>query len=597
MPTFPSVTDDAWRRWLQGCLRGVTAVCGLGTLALCVLLLGWPLTETAHALVRKVTTWILWVFVVQQGVRVWVQEHPWSFLREHRFEMLLTLAVALELLWGSRLVLWVGARVPWLSASGLALFILGLNQLTLLVLVGLRMLRGLEWLHRHTFSPGLIFVVSFALLILVGTLLLKTPQASRTGLSWMDALFLATSAVCVTGLTPLDISQVLTLKGQWILLGLIQVGGLGVMTLTYFFAYFMAGGTSLRSRVGIQDLLSEDNLGQVGMVLALIVIFTLTLEGVGALLIHMALAGGPMGGEGLPFFALFHSISAFCNAGFSTLSQGLADPRVSTHVPFLVVIMTLIVLGGLGFPVVKGFFLYVRDHLRYRLRFTRRVPERLSANNRIVLVTTFFLLVGGTLAIWITEFGLGSGPRAGSSWVTALFHSVTARTAGFSITEVRAMMPATIFLWILLMFVGGSPSSTAGGIKTSTLAVAVLALKRVVLGRREIEAFRRRFSDDLAHRALAILLTAAVFLACVTVVLCVLHPELPPFDLLFEATSALGTVGLSRGVTPLLSDSAKLVLVGAMLVGRVGVLTFFVSLLPPRARPTFRYPETTILLN
>lgn len=589
--------DAAWRTRLQGLLRGVTVLCGLGTLGLLVLVVGWPLTEASRALARTATTWLLAVFVGQEAVRVLVQVHPWAFIREHRLELLLTAAVALELVLGGRAVAWLGARTSMISASTLALLFMALNQLTVVGLIALRALRSLKLFHSRTLSPGLVFILSFAGLIGLGALLLKTPQASHGGLSWVDALFLSTSAVCVTGLTPLDISTVLTAHGQWVLLGLIQAGGLGVMTLTYFFAYFMAGGVSLRSRVGLQDLLSEDNLGQIGMVLALIVGFTATLELAGALFIHASLADGPLAGEGLSFFALFHSVSAFCNAGFSTLGPGLADPRVATETGFLSVIMMLIVMGGLGFPVVKSFYTYLRDHLRYRMRYTRSVPARLSANSRIVLWTTVMLLVGGTLAIWVTEFLFGVGPKAGSSGFTALFHSVTARTAGFAITDVQGAMPATVALLILLMFVGGSPSSTAGGIKTSTLAVAVLSLKRVLLGRHDIEAYHRRFSDELANRALSIILVAAAFLAIITVSLCVLHPELPPFDLLFEAVSAVGTVGLTRGITPQLGAPAKLLLVLAMLVGRVGVLTFVGSLLPPKVRPAFRYPETTIILN
>jgi Trk-type K+ transport system membrane component len=215
----------------------------------------------------------------------------------------------------------------------------------------------------------------------------------------------------------------------------------------------------------------------------------------------------------------------------------------------------------------------------------------------VVLLTTTFLLSSGTLAIWLTEFAFGSGQAAGNSWWTALFHAVTARTAGFNTTPVTALMPASAAILMLLMFVGGSPSSTAGGIKTSTLAVAVLSLRRVLLGRTDIEAFGRRFSDDLANRALAIILVAATFLAIVVITLCTLHPELPPFDLVFEAVSALGTVGLTRGITPQLEAPAKLVVIFAMFVGRVGVLTFVVSFLPRRVPPAFRYPETTIVLN
>lgn len=597
MSLVPMIQHTARTRTLS-LLRILTFGCGLATLGLLILVIGWPLTEAARRTVDYATTWILAVFVTQQLLRVVFHSHPWRFAVERRLEMLLTLAVALELLFGSQVVSWVGSRTSVVSASTLALLFLAFNQLTLIGLVALRGLRNARILHSRSLTPGLVFIISFALLILVGTLLLKTPQATTHGISWTNALFLSTSAVCVTGLTPVDISTALTAHGQWVMLGLIQIGGLGVMTITYFFAYFMSGGVSLRSRIGLQDLLCEDNLGHIGMVLALIIGFTATIESIGAILIHASIADGTLPEQGRIFFSIFHSVSAFCNAGFSTLGPGLADPRVNHQKGFLVVIMALIVLGGLGFPVVKGFYTWVHEHARYLLRLTRRIPSRLSANIRMVLWTTAVLLTVGTVSIWLTEFAFGGGEVAGgSAWFTALFHSVTARTAGYNITSTGALLPATVAILTLLMFVGGSPSSTAGGIKTSTLAVAVLSLRRVLLGRKDIEAFHRRFGDDLANRALSIILVAASFVALVTITLCVLHPELPPFDLLFEAVSAIGTVGLSRDITPQLSAAAKLVLALAMLVGRVGVLTFLASFLPRPQRPALRYPETTIVLN
>lgn len=591
--SLKSATLERWARWL----RGITVLCGFATLGLLVLVVGWPLSELTRALVRTATTWILAVFVIQEAARIAIQPHPRRYIQEHGIEVLLTLAVGAELAFGSRVVAWLGERTSVISASTLALLFLASNQLTVVALIALRGLRNLRLLHSRNLSPGMIFVLSFGGLILLGTLLLKTPQATTGGIRWLDALFLSTSAVCVTGLSPLDIGTNLTLHGQWVLLGLIQVGGLGVMTFTYFFAYVMAGGVTLRSRIGLQELLSEDNLGQIGTVLVLIIGFTATIEIAGAALIHTSLSEFTPPPGGLAFFSLFHSVSAFCNAGFSTLSAGLADPRMNTQGDFLGVIMVLIVLGGLGFPVVKQCLRYASEHLRHSLRLSAKVPTRLSANSRIVLITTLGLLVLGTVSIWITEFLFGQGPSTIHPWYTALFHAVTARTAGFNITDTQGMLPATAAIMILLMFVGGSPSSTAGGIKTSTLAVAVLSLRRTLLGRKDIEAFQRRFSDDLANRALSIVLVAACFLAFITVGLCALHPELSPFDLFFEATSAVGTVGLSRGITPRLGSGAKTLLVLAMLVGRVGVLAFLTSFLPRPIRPAFRYPETTIILN
>jgi trk system potassium uptake protein TrkH len=382
-----------------------------------------------------------------------------------------------------------------------------------------------------------------------------------------------------------DVPTTFSRHGQWIILGLIQIGGLGVMTLTYFFAYFLAGGVSLRSRIALRDLLSEENLDHIGTVLGVVVGFTLLIELAGAFLIHLSLRGSGLPPGELVFFSLFHAISAFCNAGFSTLSAGLADARVVDRTGFLSIVMILIVVGGLGFPVLKNFWLVSYAHLTRWIRPARTQKPRLSTNSRIVLTTNAVLILGGALTIGLTEFYFGYGQRAGSAVFTSVFHSITARTAGFNVTATENLLPATAAVLMALMFVGGSPSSTAGGIKTTTLAVAFLSLRRIVTGRADIEAFGRRLEPQIADRALAIVLLSIAFILLVTVLLCTLHPELPPANLAFEAVSAVSTVGLTRGVTLQLGPAAKVVLVVAMLVGRVGVLLCVFSFLPPASSP------------
>lgn len=576
-------------------------LCGVLTLGLFVLVLGWPLPAVLQAEAARATRLILLLFVAQEVVRLALAPRRWVLLRTRRVEVFLAFVAGLEIVFGSALVAWLQRLGTGIAPTTIALLWLGGTQLTLLSALTLRALRTNRWLSARDLSPGLVFILSFAALILLGTLLLQTPHATYDpGLSWVDALFIATSAVCVTGLTPVDVSAVLTAHGQWVLLGLIQVGGLGVMTLTYFFAYFVAGGVSLRNRIGLQELLSEENLVHIGTVLGLIVAFTACSELVGAMLIHQSLADASEAPENLPFFALFHSVSAFCNAGFSTLPGGLADPRVSGRGAFLGVIMGLVVLGGLGFPVVKNFWEYLRAVIRRRLGLRIATPPRLTAHSRLVLITSVALVVGGAVLVWVTEFAAGGGRAhvaADSPWLTALFHSVIARTAGFNVTPVESLLPASAVIVMFLMFVGGSPSSTAGGIKTSTLAVAFLSLRRVLLGREDIEAFGRRFPQELANRALSILIAAVAFVTVVSVALCVLHPDLPPENLVFEAVSAVATVGLSRATTPELGDAAKLVIAFAMLVGRVGVLAFLVSFFPRREPTGLRLPETTIVLS
>ncbi|MBC8010882.1 MAG: hypothetical protein H7067_12395 [Burkholderiales bacterium] len=262
--------------------------------------------------------------------------------------------------------------------------------------------------------------------------------------------------------------------------------------------------------------------------------------------------------------------------------------------------MILIVLGGLGLPVLKNFWHYAVAVFHRRLGRRLAAPPRLTANSRLVLLTTAALLFGGTVLIWCTEFAFSRAPghiAADSTWFTALFHSVTARTAGFNVTPVAGLLPATAALMMFLMFVGGSPSSTAGGIKTSTLAVALLSLRRILFGRRDVEAFGRRLPEELGDRALSILVVAGGFITALSVILCTLHPELPPEDLVFEVVSAVGTVGLTRDITAKLGDPAKLLIAFAMLVGRVGVLVFLSSFIRRRPVSALRYPEANIVLS
>jgi Trk-type K+ transport system membrane component len=512
-------------------------------------------------------------------------------------EAVLAGIVLLEMLGGKFVYQWIGGPNQDVSAGNFTLFYLACSQLTLFALIGLRGLRKNRLLSHRQLTPGLVFILSFALLITIGTLLLKTPRATPNGIGWVDALFTSTSAVCVTGLITANPATDFTRHGQWVILTLIQLGGLGMMTITYFFAYFFAGGVSLRNRIALQDLLSEENLGQVGTVLGTIVGFTLTCEAIGAVLIHLSIGSNTFIEDPL-FFSIFHSISAFCNAGFSTLKDNLADSTLNGNSSILLIIMGLIVAGGIGFPVMKNLWQVVFALIRKKLGLRAAIPPRLSTNSRVVLTTTLLLLIGGTVLIYLTEFVFSNGDSSGHPPILiAAFNAVTARTAGFAATTGPLFNSATAMLVMFLMFVGGSPASTAGGIKTSTLAVAFLSLRRILLGRADIEAFGRRLGDDLANRALSVILVAISFLTIATVVLCMLHPELPSADLAFEAVSAVGTVGLSRDLTHRLSDPAKLVLVAGMFIGRIGVLTFLFSFIPRRDSPGYRLPETTVVVS
>ncbi|MEG0519277.1 MAG: potassium transporter TrkG, partial [Bacteroidales bacterium] len=317
-------------------------------------------------------------------------------------------------------------------------------------------------------NPSLILAGSFLVIILIGTGMLILPRSTIDGISWIDALFVSTSAVCVTGLTPVDVSTTFTMEGQIVIALLIQIGGLGVMTLTSFFAVFFMGNATLYNQLVLKDIISSDSLNSLISTLVYILGFTLVIEGVGMLCIWWSIHGtlGMSINQEL-FFSAFHAVSAFCNAGFSTLSGNLGNPMLmSNHNILFVVISFLVILGGIGFPILVNF----KDIL-----FRKKTYRLLNLNTRIVLVTTICLLVGGTVLIALFEWnGAFSGMAVSNKIVQSFFNATCPRTAGFTSVDLTYMSMQTILIYTVLMWVGGAAQSTAGGIKVNAFAVALL---------------------------------------------------------------------------------------------------------------------------
>jgi trk system potassium uptake protein TrkH len=440
--------------------------------------------------------------------------------------------------------------------------------------------------HRRRLPPPAWVALSFLGLILAGTLLLKLPVATPGGqpIGWVDALFTSTSASCVTGLAVRDTGTGFTGFGQGVLLALIQVGGLGVMTFSLF--YLVLGG---RASVEQRELVEQTLVGAANLrprqLLRVVFLFTVTCEAIGAALLYPLLAGDLAGGA--LWSSVFHSVSAFCNAGFSLLPDSLVRYRGAPVVN--AVIATLIVLGGLG-------FLAVTDLLRHRGRW-----RPLTLHTKIVVAISGALVALGTLGFWLLErrgslAGLGAGEQA----LASLFQSVTARTAGFNTVDFGALAPATLLGVIALMFVGGSPGSCAGGIKTTTAATLLLTLRAELTGRRHVNAFGRTLSRGAVAAAFAV--TSSALVAANVGLFALLVAEAAGaggarfLDLAFESMSALATVGLSTGVTPGLEPASKLVLVALMFLGRVGPLTL-AAILAGRRADDWRHPTEAVMIG
>ncbi|QNL52171.1 ATPase [Olivibacter sp. SDN3] len=458
---------------------------------------------------------------------------------------------------------------------------------------------------RFYFNPTLLFVLSFLFLVLLGTALLLLPKVTNgPPLSFVNALFMATSAVCITGLSVVDISADFTLFGQTVLIVLVQLGGLGIMTFTGFFGYFFSGGFSYKNQLMYTELLSENKLGSVINTLLKIISVTFFFEAVGAVLIYMHTRElSDQLNQSHFFFAIFHAISAFCNAGFSTLPQGLYEDEIRFNYPLVFTIALLFILGGLGFGIVFNTFTFIKRWIiNIFCRIYHGKPYHykawvISFNSRLVAWTTFILLAIGTVSCLILEYNnsLAEHDSFLGKLTTAFFLGATPRSAGLNTTDMGMLATPTTMIIMLLMWIGASPASTGGGIKTTTFAVAILNLVSLVKGKDKVEIFRREISTDSLRRSSAVIILSLIGLGLSIFGLCLTDGQKEIKSIAFEAFSAYGTVGLSLGITSEMSNAGKVVLAISMFVGRVGALTLLVAIVKDVGFKNYHYPQEKVL--
>ncbi|MDX1939580.1 MAG: potassium transporter TrkG [Saprospiraceae bacterium] len=467
----------------------------------------------------------------------------------------------------------------------------------------------IERFYSAKFQPAFIFAISFIAIIIVGALLLKLPQATTNGITFVDALFTSTSAVCVTGLAVVDTSTAFTRVGQIIIMLLIQAGGLGVLTFTTFFAYFFKENISFRESLYVRDFISSDKLNDIFQLAVNIVALTVGIELIGAIMIYFWLPAEamPIVSERI-FFALFHAVSAFCNAGFSTLSLGLYEPVVQFNYSIHLIIAILIILGGIGYNIIFNTFDYGREKTMSLLnsvfiknRNYRKRVRIVTLNTKIVIYTTLILLVFGTIFFFIAEYNnqLSDHKSLWGKLVTAFFGSVTPRTAGFNTVDYSKLHVATIMITILLMWIGASPASTGGGIKTSTFAIATLNIFSMARGKEKITIYKRVISDYSVRKTASIINLSLIMIGIGVFLVSSFEPagRADFLKIAFECFSAFGTVGLSMGITYDLTDASKIVLIFLMFIGRVGAINLLIGLLRRMETSHLKYPEENILIN
>jgi trk system potassium uptake protein TrkH len=579
-------------RWLNA-----IAVPLLGIIAAITLLdeyglhkVGEQLSHATAAKVLVLTRILIALFLVRVAVSFLLSLNPLGHLRTALFDVIFSLGIII-------------LGLAFSSAKDPSVWQLFIAILKIYVLVRAAAF-VIKWpVSRLTFRPPLMLITSYIFIIAIGAVLLSLPRATTAGgnLNFTDAVFTSASATCVTGLIIHDTGTHFSMFGQSVILLLIQIGGLGLMTFVAFFTMFLGKTMHMRQELIMKDVLNFQALGKIPRVILFILASTFIIEIIGAIALLIFAHNpdpGRFSGASWFYYCLFHSISAFCNAGFSLNADSFVCERMY-WMPNLIMI-ALIIIGGLGFAVNHNL-------LKARSLLRRKRPEpgepfeifRLTVQTKMVLLMSAVLIVLGFVILLAFEWNHAFKDfSASEKFSSALFQSVTPRTAGFNTVETSELSHSSQFVTIMLMFIGAAPGSTGGGVKVSTFFMFLLLLWTLIRGRGNVEVFKRNIPRKIVENALLILVSMAslilVFLLALTFVE---HGKHEFLDLLFETVSAFGTVGLSTGVTPKLTELGRYVIILAMFIGRIGPLTIVLALARAALRKEYEYPTETVMIG
>jgi potassium uptake TrkH family protein len=579
-------------------LRYASFFVSLFAVTLLVIFYGFEIEESTKAIFVSIIKGTFAFYVLAYIIKFIYTFEPLNFLKKTRLEGILMLLLIID---GTSHFLF---NIPLIQNT---FYQLGFHNFTdiyilfiqfyLLLIVSLDLSAISTKISKLNIAPSTLFILSFIALIAIGTILLMLPEMNTTkrSMPFLEALFTSISASCVTGLTVVDTATYFSIKGHFVIMLLMQLGGLSIISFATFIISISGSGVGIKQQLIMKDFLSTDSLFSTKGLLHQIILLTLTIEIAGAILIYFlwdpSLCFETIGDK--LFFSIFHAISAFNNAGFSLFSNGLYEQGVRNSYLLHIVIGILIFFGGIGFSSIRD--LFGLESLRQRLKYPWK---QIKLTTQIALYVSLALIMAGAIAFYLLEKNNTlSQMRFVEAIITSIFQSVSARTAGFNTVDFSLISQPMLIFFIFLMFIGASSGSTGGGIKTSTFALLILSAYSTIIGKRNFELGRYSISYELMNRAFSIAFFASGIVFIGVFILTITDPQIPILQLVFEEVSAFATVGLTTGITPNLSTAGKIVLMCSMFIGRIGILTLAFTLSSKVVSQNYKLPNAHIMVG
>lgn len=572
-------------------MKILSAIVSVVTLSAIVIYHGCHLRYSVISFIRGLVYFSLVFYIVKYLVQMLYSLHKFDYLKKSWFEGIVIAILVMHF------VLYVFFGLDVFNFKEYENAYILCIQLYFFVIMLIEMSKASTFIGKMNISPPVLLMSSFFILIVMGTILLLLPRMTTHHISFTDALFTATSASCVTGLTVLSTAHDFTIQGQVVIMILMQLGGMSILSFATFFTTFLSRSyVGLRYQYLVKDMLSANRLSDSFSLLRQIVLATFIIEASGVLMFYMYWrTTGFFEGTGTTFFySLFHSVSAFNNAGFALWDSSFRDVQICNSYFPQTVIMILVFLGGIGFVTISEFFnpMVIRERKKYRWK-------QLSPGTKIVLLTTFGIIIVGTLMFFVLEYNhsLAEKNTLIDKIFASIFQIISGRTAGFNIIDVNAISIPGMMLVMIIIFIGASPGSTGGGIKTTTFFVLMKSVMATIKGKKHIEFDKKTIPFSMVDKAYSIVVLSIGIIFVSIFILALVEPETNLINIMFESISAFTTCGLSTNCQTAFSDAGKLVLIVDMYIGRIGTLTIAYALGQRNKESRHTYPETYFMIG